>query len=92
MGKTVGKCDALEVEVAAEKVELDGGMRLCGETGFLFQLLCLIHVLVTASGRVVTPKKKFLGSLCPLGALSGADQTEFLFFLCSRFTGSHSLC
>ena len=54
----MGTCDALEVEVAAE-VELDG-MRLCGETGFLFQLLCLIRVLVTASGRVVTPKKKVI--------------------------------
>ena len=62
MGKTVGKCDALEVEVAAE-VELDG-MRLCGETGFLFQLLCLITLmtliygLVTASGRGCYVKKK----------------------------------
>ena len=52
MGKTLGKCDALEVEVAHAIVRRN---RFPVSTS-----LSYIHVLVTASGRVVTSKKKVI--------------------------------
>ena len=66
------------------------GMRLCGDTGLPFQFLSIFSALVR---RVVTPQKKvtFCSFWVHLGALndwSGANETEFLFFVGTPYTGT----